>query len=272
MSVSRTLPLTVRQLLKAADAHKVTIPVQIRKELDRRMGLINAAAELNFTGKSVPEAVNDSLEAGTDPFTDQGIQEAIVMEKLRQMSGTEALTEVARTRLYTVVADNLDEIVEAFKPVYDEAGQRLSAAHAVLIAGGMDDLDDERILKAGIEVARANTEAREALHTLQALDSAINMLLSIIGRLDGTPVGSTVRRLHTGDTPADDIRMLGKNLTHWAGVSAGHTVSLAGPTETNKRREHAYAMQEGIEAGQALQARRAVTAFHHGAQAAQLLK
>lgn len=272
MSVSRTLPLTVRQLLKTADAHNITIPARIREELDRRMQLINAAAELDFTGKSVPEAVNDSLEAGTDPFTDQGIQEAIVMEKLRQMSGTEALTDVARTRLHSVVAGNLDEIVQAFKPAYDEAGQRLSTAHAVLTTHGIEDLDDERILQAGIEVARANTEAREALNTLQALDSAINMLLGITGRLDGTPVGRTVRTLDTGDTPADNIRMLGKNLTHWQGVSAGHTVSLATPTETTQRRERAYAMQERVEAGQELQARRAVTAFHHGAQAAQLIK
>jgi hypothetical protein len=235
MSISRVFPIAVRQTLSAAATFDATIDPDLHEEIETKLGLITEAAALTFEGATVAEAVNDALAAGRDIPSDPGVRDAYFRAELRRLRDSDQLAEIARQRLYKAVVSNIDAIVEAFKPAHDAAGERVAAAHAVITAHGIPNLEDSGIVSAGLDVARANVEAREALAVIHAIDTALRMILTSTGKLNESPVSSVVRMADTGNASADDIRRQGRNLTPWEAVDAGYTISLATPTETNER-------------------------------------
>lgn len=235
MSISRVFPIAVRQTLAAATKFSATIDPDLHEEIETKLGLITEAAALTFEGATVAEAVNDALAAGRDIPSDAGVRDAYFRAELRRLRDSDQLAEIARYRLYVAVVSNIDAIVEGFKPTYDAAGERVAAAHTVITAHGIANIADSGIMSAGLEVARANVEAREALAVIHAIDAALTMILSATNTLNESPISSIVRMADTGTASSDDIRRQGRTLTPWEAVTAGYTISLATPAEARER-------------------------------------
>lgn len=239
----RNLPPTIRNIYKVATRHKITIPADIRRDLDKAMNVIDRAESATFDGPTIGEAVTAALMAERNPVTDNAVQLAIVRDRLQSTQTISQIVGTATGTLYDATLKHLDRIVEVFKPVFNKAGETFTEAVEQLTAAGITKLDGTG--GSNLDLARANIQAREAAEIMQEIGGATGSLLVAVGRLNGTPLGTKVNRIDTGDTPAVEIlNTLQHSSNPWDAVVAGYTISLATPTETDDRAAHAYEIQE----------------------------
>lgn len=235
----RALPPTIRRLYDAADKLKITIPADIRRDLDKPLTVVDRAETAVFDGPAIGEAVTAAFMADRDPVTDPAVLEAIVRDKLNATQTINQIVETGSYALHDASLKHLDRIVEAFKPTYDKAGAAFTEAVERLTAAGITELDGAG--GGSLELARLNIQAREAAATMQTIATATGSLIVTVGRVNGTPVGAMVNRLDTGDTAAVElINTLRPGWTTWDAVNAGYTPSLATPTEADNRAARAY--------------------------------
>lgn len=96
-----------------------------------------------------------------------------------------------------------------------------------MTAAGIEDMDDPKILTSSLGIAKANTEAREALEVIRAIDAALATLFAMVGVSLATPISRIVQTTDTGDTAAEEIRRYGsgRKLHPWTALTAGYSIS-----------------------------------------------
>ncbi|ANJ26650.1 hypothetical protein [Agromyces aureus] len=242
----RSFAPTIRKYLTTADQYAVELPDVLAADITKKLALIEAANNLDLTGPSVAEATYDAISNGKNPLDDKEVLRATVRSALLPIVSQSGIANVGIDRLSETVRDNIDELVAAYQPAYDSTGERFTEAHAILTAHGITGLDDPRVSSMGLDIARANLDAREAHKILHDLHEAIGTLLYLVGRAEGTAVGALLQNVDAGDATATEILDAfrgSKRADHWDIATAGYRISLATPTEVEARREQAYSAQ-----------------------------
>lgn len=255
MSIDRAITSAVENLLKVADKYEAKFNTAARKNLETQLAAVKKIDNIKFTGPSVGDAVLAAVIAGCDPLEDPEVRAALTRRQLAGYVTNGELTDSGRANLHHVVTEQIEAFVTALKTPFNKAGTKLSDAHAVITGAGIDSLNNPLIQTAPLPVAKANLDAREALAAITEIRAAIvRVLIATVG-IGGTPLGTQGLILDTGDTPAEEILRHGRNLDPWEAISAGYRISLATPTETTARAEHAYDMSEARERATAETAR-----------------
>jgi hypothetical protein len=246
MSIDRVFPQAMRRLVQTAEKRGVNFPAKIRKEIDDDLALIDKADKFDFAnGPSMSDVVLAAIREDRDPLADPEVIRIVARDAINQRTNFGTITQSATERLHATVISNLDEIVDQFKPVFNTAGAKLAAAYEVLTAAGFKALDDQGIMTAPMSVAKANVEAREAIETISAITQALALVYTCTGSANPTPVGRVVQIADIEDTPAMSIaRTRSGHMSPWEIVAAGFTLSLANPTDTDARAQHAYEVEE----------------------------
>lgn len=241
MANARLVEMTVRNLLKTADEVGAKIKPTLRKDITARFDLLTAANTVDLNGPSVPDAMADALLAKRDPMADPAVREAVIRQQLQNQQA--GLSISAGEKLERLIADHIDELVDAFKPVYDANGAELGKAHAVMKERGVPEIDSALVASSDMEAAAANYAARNAREILRSIDVVIHPLLSLFSRINGANTGRVLQFADAGDATTGTI-MQKLRYDHWTALEAGFTIRLANPTDTMARVEHARAMQE----------------------------
>lgn len=250
MTVQRIFPPAVRNILAAADTHRAKIDPTLRKRLDAALDLIDRAATIRFTaGPTLPDAVADALANDRDPVTDPVVQAAITRQALQTLHDRNEITESAHMRLFTPVVEHLGHIIAAFQPTYNTAAGELTKAHKEMTAAGVTSLTDPEIMSAGMDIARANITARDALTTMTAITYAINQLRYSTGMMSSGPLDRTMQTTDTGNATVTEIRDRGgRVIAPWDALTYGYAVSLATPEEMSARTARATANEHAAAA------------------------
>lgn len=247
----RIFPITVRQLLAAADKHNVTIPPKLRNQIDKDIHIIDLVSEMNFKdGPTIAEALVDALAGDRDPFSDPAVQAAMTRETIANRHSFGGLTEAARVRLLETVTASVEDIVESFKPAFNKAGAKLATAHATLTSAGVPTPDAPEVMNRSLPIAAASIDARNTLETIREIWSVIDLVLNATGRSSGAAGGRTAQIIDTGDATSGEVRQLeqGRKADPWAALNAGYTISLATPTEVKERVARVRAADQQTEA------------------------
>jgi len=240
MSELRSLAPAIRKVLACADSLGASLPANIRKGLDNRLVIVTKVTDVDFTGPTIEQAVTAAIVAGREPAADPAVHAAVALKTIRSLNTFGTLADPAIADLFDFAVTHRDDIVKAFQPAFTTAGEKLETAHHIITGAGFAKLDNPNILTAGLTVAKANVEAREALDVLNTIRGAVGSLLVTIGGINVTPIGQTIQHIDTGNASAETIRHHGRGLASWDAITLGYTISLATPTETETRAERAY--------------------------------
>ncbi len=243
----RYLPTAVRTLITTADQLKVALPKTARADLIHALDVIDKATSMNDLSSDVPAAVFNALDAGNDPTSDPEVIAAAVRAQIGNQAVYSQVIDRASVNLVDTVRLHIDGIFDTFKPAYDKAGVQLEEAHAILTSHGIDSLDrTDQIATAGLDVARANLQAREATVLLDQITNPLTQLLVASELTPGSYLGLAFTTVDTGDAPAVAVRQsMGHKtkLSPWAALSAGYTLSLANTGAVIERVRHANDIQ-----------------------------
>jgi hypothetical protein len=237
---------TVRDLLRAADTQGAKIDPKLRKSLETATGLLSEVNTITVDGPDLGTAIADALLDGRDVASDPAVIRAIVGTHITSPGGLAAVRERTTARLWTLLRDNLDNLITPFQAPLEKAADTFTQAHAILSAHNIGSITDPAIATAPLKVAEAGIEARKAQADITAIRSAIDGLLVMVGRADGSPLGHLTRWVDAGNAPAPQILELGRAATEWDVVSHGYRISIATPAENAERRERATHAEQAV--------------------------
>lgn len=192
-------------------------------------------------------AVVATLAAGRDPLDDGAVARALIGARLAEiMPGVD---DAAGVRLANAAAEHLEAIVHAFDQPYDQATQRLAAAHDVLAPLGIShDSDPAAVLGRGVAATAAWANVVNATDVHAQIRLALAPLPMALGvYLPGEPVMFIDPAGHT----LVELRRLGRHPHPLAVLDAGMTLSLAGPDEAQQRVDAMLAEDARRDAGRA---------------------
>lgn len=221
--------------LKAADRHNVKIQPALRTKLTKLLDLSRKTDTIIIDGPDLGEAITNALINGKDLGSDPDIIRAIVRTHVTSPAGIGAVNERAAAELRAALAEHLEDLIEPFTPVTDQAVDQFTKAHAKLTAAGIRSLTDPNLANATLATAEAGVEGRRAQATIADIRDTIDSIVNALGRGNGSPLGRYVKWIDPEDHTADQLLALGNNPTEWEAITAGHRISIATPTEVNER-------------------------------------
>ena len=174
MSNLRMIQTTVRNVLKTADAHHAKIDPKLRASLETATAVLSDADTITIDGPDLGTAITDALLDGRDVASDPAVIRAIVGSHITSPAGTSAVRDGATARLWTLLRDNLDNLITPFQPPLEKAADTFTQAHAILSAHNIRSITDPAIATAPLTVAEAGIDARKAQGDISAIRSAVD--------------------------------------------------------------------------------------------------
>ena len=240
----RTAKSVHRTIFTIADRNNVKIPKPIRDELTTQLKLEQDFEDYHPGDSSILAAVKASLAAGTDPTTDPDVL-ADTMKKIIADAKIHATS--SGTGLGDTLTQNVDNIIDAFKPAHAKAVEALTKAHATLTAAGATSPDDPGILRKPRDVFDASVEARRALDFFADI-AKVRAAFLTQGTVHNYPHLAWVLPDTLAPREHETIRKSNNKFTEWEALNHGATLSLANTaehrarvTELKKLREQAQA-------------------------------
>lgn len=250
------LPAVVQFVALADD---VSAPITARPTIDTAFATVDRLGNLP-EHSTVIDATLDAIRRDKDPATDPAVRAALTARDLAPI-----LTGAAEAVALDLVGNlDADDLIAALQPAHADAAADYTAAWHTLAPTGATGLRDPLLAAAAPPIADAAYAALLALRRLERLEQVTGALIVALGHSLAGATSVLHRVTDTNDSTLSDVRRtlgLGHNsLDPWQRLAAGYTISLATPTETDQRIEHAIAAED--EADRAAYAARRGHTFH----------
>ena len=226
-----------RQLFTAAEKLGLKLPkpvLQAQARLEKIRTGADAIPAHALGG--VAAAVADALGRDADPTTDPEVARAIAHSVITGPGVLVHVEEAAFTRLWDVIAEHQDEIVDQLRTPFDRAAATLVDAHSRI--GDLDlTADSGAILKMGGNIA---TVWAEAVAADKLIDSVVLAWVGL-GQLIHPEIVDrhwmNLRLVNTTAAEWDQADLSRKAITAWDAARLGIELSLPTRAEYNARRE-----------------------------------
>lgn len=229
---------TLHQITAIAGKLDARLPKDFKTEAARLVDLdVKAKAYgRNVRHISVPDTILDSLAAGSDPYDDEVVHEALIHAQIAEYRVGVAAALARRIDLF--LANSADDVLRAFKPTVAKAGTVLEEAFEKL--GNIDDLAS--VLSRGGDAAQVWADARKAEETLQRVLTLRKYLASVGG--SGVRNPGQYQPLVIADIPGEEFvdrqfadNQFGHKMPRgWDIARNGWTFSLATTEELETRK------------------------------------
>lgn len=212
------------KITETADLFGAKIPTKLRTDIDKLVELAGTIDTKQYVTATVAETVTAAFREGKDPLTDPRVHNAHLAAELGRLSGTGQLSETVLHQLRGVLSENVDTIIDAFKPAYNNAGQKYAEAHATLTERGLTaGFDAPGLVNYGRDIAAAAADGRQAEWNLADIKNAIVTLVATVERIPGSRYGMTSVWYNTGNARAEQLT---KTPTYWEALHAGWSIQL----------------------------------------------
>lgn len=168
---------TARQLINLTDAAGGKLPNVITDTYRKAMQMSEAAASLGVPEAAVAAAVAAALGKGVDPATDKEVQRLLNTNALANRGIFDRVDGIAFATFVDVCRDHADDIIETWRPTFQQATAALTLAHDTLGALSLDDTPG--VLARGGDAPDQWAHAQRADQTITTLQAAHHALASI---------------------------------------------------------------------------------------------